>query len=722
MRCINIFITVTLFLSAAAGLWANEAVEIPLIDTPPVIDGKLDDPVWADAVRFERFITFKPDYGKEPTEKTVIYVCSDRENFYFAARCFEKDASKIMGTVTRRDNIFGEDFMAFNIDTFYDLQSSYAFVVNPLGIQGDGMADADGNLDGSQDMVWYSKGTIDDKGYTVELKIPYKSIRFPLKKEVKMGLWVVRQIVRTSEYDSFPEIHPDRGAILGQSQPILVKNMKYKRIGEILPAVTHSRTRSRQEGQWAAETTQTDFSLTGKLGITPSLVLDATYNPDFSQVETDAGQVDINLRYSLYYQEKRPFFLEGMEAFRLAGNTEEAPLTAVVHTRTIIDPLLGFKLSGKIGGKDSMAAIFALDEPLGDTGDNGGAETHRAVFGIFRFRHVLKKDAYIGGFYTGRDVSGSYNRTAGIDGRFRLSKYAAAEYHLLGSLTRREGEEKTYGHALGLRYYYGSRKVNLDVGLQDISPDFQVDTGFLTRQGVTRLAVFGMYSFYPKSKLFQRIEPFYWSYHLLDKESNLVETVNLFTFRLNMARSSMFRLDLLFGNEVYAGRRFDIGGFGFQGNSQITRHLFIQIFYRRTGGVFYDPDHPFPGKANRASFSLSFQPTEKFTTSLDLTYSDFFRESDSQKEYDYTILRSRTTFQLNKYLFFRGIAEYNTYRETLNLDALASFTYIPGTVVHVGYGAIREKTQWDGGQYIPADRFMETHRAFFFKVSYLWRL
>jgi len=143
MRCIIIFIIVTLFLSAAAGLWAKEAVEIPLIDTPPVIDGKLDDPVWTQAVRFERFITFKPDYGREPTEKTVIYACSDRENFYFAARCFEKDASKIMGTVTRRDNIFGEDFMAFNIDTFYDLQSSYAFVVNPLGIQGDGMTDAD---------------------------------------------------------------------------------------------------------------------------------------------------------------------------------------------------------------------------------------------------------------------------------------------------------------------------------------------------------------------------------------------------------------------------------------------------------------------------------------------------------------------------------------------------------------------------------------------------
>ncbi len=717
-----IYTLTALFLIAAAGLEAKEAIEIPLIDTPPAIDGKLDDPVWATAARFERFITFKPDYGKEPTEKTVVYVCTDRENFYFAARCFEKDPSKIMGTVTRRDNIFGEDFMAFNIDTFHDLQTGYAFVVNPLGIQGDGMTDADGNLDGSQDMVWYSKGTIDDKGYTVELKIPYKSIRFPLKKKVKMGLWVVRQIVRTSEYDSFPEIHPDRGATLSQSQPILVQNMKYNRIVEILPAVTHSRTRAHQAGQWAAETTQTDFSLTGKVGITPSLVLDATYNPDFSQVEADAGQVDVNLRHALYYQEKRPFFLEGMEAFRLAGNTEDAPLGAVVHTRTIVDPLLGFKLSGKIGGKDSMAAIFALDEPLGDNGDNGGTETHRASFGIFRFRHVLKKDAYIGGFYTGREVSGEYNRVAGIDGRFRLSKYATAEYHLLGSLTRRDGEKKTGGHALGLRYNYSSRNVVLDVGLQDISPDFQVDTGFLTRKGMTRLAVFGMYIFYPKSKIFQRIEPFYWSYHLLDKESNLVETFNLLTFRINMARSSSFRFNAILANEVFAGRRFDISGIGLQVNSQITRHLFFQIFFRRMGGIFYDPDNPFPGRTNNASFSLSYQPTEKFTTSLDFNYSDFYRESDSQKEYDYTILRSRTTFQLNKYLFFRGIAEYNSYWKQLNLDVLASFTYIPGTVVHVGYGAIREKTRWNGEEYIPANRFMETHRAFFFKVSYLWRL
>ncbi|MCP5105365.1 MAG: carbohydrate binding family 9 domain-containing protein [bacterium] len=711
------------FFTGVGHLEANEAIEIPLIDTPPGIDGKLDDPVWSTAARFEKFTSFKPDYGKPSTEKTEVYLCSDRENFYFAARCYQTDASLIKGAVTRRDNMYGDDWIAFCIDTFHDRQSAYAFLVNPLGIQGDGMLDEDGDIDASHDMVWYSKGTMDEKGYTVEMKIPYKSIRFPVKEQVKMGLWLVRNIVRTSENVCYPELFPDGGAILTQAQPIIVKNMKYNRIVEVLPAFTHARSRGREEGQWAPESRVSDFSLTGKVGITPSLVLDATYNPDFSQVEADAGQVDFNLRYSLYYSEKRPFFLEGMEAFRFAGNTEDAPLLAVVHTRTIIDPVFGVKLSGKLGGKNNIAAIFALDEPLINGGNGDSTETGRAAVGIFRFRHIFTKDSYIGGFYTGREVSGGHNRVAGIDGRIRLSNYATAEYHLLGSLSRDAGEEDTVGgHALGLRYNYGSRTVILDIGLQDISRDFRVDSGFLTRRGLTRLAVFGMYRFYPKSKFFQRVEPFYWSYHLLDKESNMTESFNLFTFRVNMARSSSFRFDIMLADEVFAGRRFGRSGIGFQAGSQVTKQLFIHLFYRYSGGIYYDEENPFPGKTNRASISLEYQPTEKLNTSLDISYSDFYRKSDSGKEYDYTIFRSRTTFQLNRYLFFRGIVEYNMFWERLNLDFLASFTYIPGTVVHVGYGSVREKTRWDGNEYIPADRFMENRRAFFLKVSYLWRL
>ena len=728
-RCKNKIIIVFLLLTCIPFQgWAagnNSPVPIPLIDTPPLLDGKLDDPVWTKAARFQDFLSFKPDYGKIPSEETIVYMCSDRENFYFAARCFQKDTSRIKANVTRRDNMFSDDWVAFCVDTFNDYQSAYAFLVNPLGIQGDGMLNSNGDMDSSLDMVWYSKGMVDDKGFTVEVQVPFKSIRFPVKKEVKMNAWLVRNIVRTSENVCVPELSPEKGSTLSQFLPILVKNMKYNRIMEVLPALTHSRARAHEQGEWSKEELQTDFSLTGKLGITPSLVLDATYNPDFSQVEADAGQVDVNLRYALYYDEKRPFFLEGIEEFQFAGNTEEGPLARIVHTRTISDPVLGLKLTGKIGNKNSLAAIFAIDEPLDLNGNSDGGHS---IFGILRFRHAMRKDSYIGGFYTGKEFSDGFNRVAGVDGRFRLSNLASFEYHLLGSLSRdpveNEDKDTSTGHALGLRFLYDSRKFDMDIGLQDISREFRVDTGYLTRRGLTRLAAFGIYHFYPKSTFFQRIDPFYWSFHILDKESNLVETFNLLTFRIFMPRTSMFRLDLVAANEVYAGKRFNTSGIGVRAESQIAKQLYFHIFYRYTGSIYYDPVNPFPGRSNNFSLTLEYQPVEKFNTLLDLSYSDFYRRSDNRKEFDYTILHSRTIFQLNKYLFFRAIAEYNFYWDKLFLDALASFTYIPGTVVHIGYGSVLEKTRWNKEieAYVPDPRLQEVHRAFFFKVSYLWRL
>ncbi len=722
MQCKTYMMIVVFFAAAVFNLMAKKVIEIPLIEKAPRIDGKLDDGEWSPAVQFKEFVSYMPDYGKPASEPTVVYTFSDRENFYFAFRSFQKYPSQIKGVVTQRDKIFEDDRVAIIIDTFYDLQTAYGFVVNALGIQGDGIIDADGNLDTSHDMVWYSKGIIDDKGYTVEIRIPFKSIRFPKKKKVKMGFLLTRNIVRTSESLSFPEIFPDRGAYLSQSQPVLVKDMKYKQIIEILPGLTHSRRRFHEQGQWSGEIDHTDFSLTGKLGITPTLVLDATYNPDFSQVEADAGQIDVNLRYALFYPEKRSFFLEGMEEFRFAGNTEMAPIYAIVHTRMIMNPLFGVKLSGKITNRDSISTIFAIDEPLNDAGE---PEDYRATFGIFRLRHALSKDTYIGGFYTGKKVLGGYNQVAGIDGRFRFSQSAVGEYHLMGSLTRNSQEEDVVsGHALGVRYGYFSRSLLLDIGVQDISRDFRTDTGFLTRSGITRLGVFGMYRFYPKSKFFQRIEPLYWSFHLLDKESNLVESFNLFTLKFNMPRNSMIRLDLILANEVYAGKSFNTSGLGLEASSQVTKHLYFRIWYWHYGNVFYDPNNPYGGNTNDAVLSLKYQPTEKFSSSLDLTYRDFYRKSDSQKEFNYTILRSHTVLQANKYLFFRGIAEYNFFWKRLALDFLASFTYIPGTVVHIGYGSVWEKTCWDAasGEYIPTKHFLETGRAFFFKVSYLWRL
>jgi hypothetical protein len=172
---------------------------------------------------------------------------------------------------------------------------------------------------------------------------------------------------------------------------------------------------------------------------------------------------------------------------------------------------------------------------------------------------------------------------------------------------------------------------------------------------------------------------------------------------------------------VYAGERFGRGGAGFQAESQITKHALLNLFFRRTGSVYYDPENPYQGYGNRIGGYLQYQPMDKLSFILSLSYIDFFRDSDKQKIYDYAIIRSRNTFQINKYLFLRAILEYNSYRDRLTVDTLVSFTYIPGTVIYAGYGSAFEKLEWDGQDYLPSDNFHETKRGFFFKVSYLWR-
>ena len=700
----------------AANIYSEEILPVPPTKTAPIIDGILDDVAWKEATQFEDFKTIKPDYGKEPSQKTIAYMTYDAENLYFAFRCFDSEPNKIKTSVSSRDNMFQDDNIIIMLDTFNTMQESYGLFLNPEGIQGDAMINADGNGDASFDMVWYSKGTVDEEGYAVECRIPLQSIRFPGKETITLRVAFFRQIIRTSEQFSFPPMYADRGSLLKQSQAISVTGWKYKRVIELIPALTHNTRQSTAQGRMQTDEKNTDFSLTGKVGLTSDLTMDGTYNPDFSQVESDAGQIDINLRYELFYPEKRPFFLEGNDIFQFAGNVEEGPLSTVVHTRTIINPTFGLKLTGKLGRKSSLATIYALDDLPDDPVDS------HPDFMIARYKFALKEDSYIGGFYTGKEYGKGFNRVVGADGRFRLTQTSIADFHLFGSFTQRNGSTETSGdHALGLHFSYGTRKVIFDLGYQDISKNFHVDTGYVTRTGIRRFSAFAMYRFYPKSKFFQRIEPFYWSFHLYDTEYKMFETVNLFTLRFWLPRSTQFRVDTLLANEVFAGERFGRGGVGFQTTSQITKHVFWSLFYRYTGAVYYDSEDPYQGYGSRFGGYLQYQPTEKLSFILNVSYVDFYRDSDKKKIYDYAIIRSRNTFQINKYLFLRAILEYNSFRDRLTLDTLISFTYIPGTVIYAGYGSAFEKLEWDGFEYRESTNFHETQRGFFFKVSYLWR-
>ncbi len=691
-------------------------------NVPPAIDGRLDDAVWRDAPALSAFKTFIPDFSREPSEKTAAYMAYDAENLYFAFKCFDREPDKIKGAMANRDTIRADDFICINLDTFNDQQALSAFYVNPLGIQTDSRW-ASGKEDFSADFVWDSAGRIDADGYTVELRVPFKSIRYAGKKRVEMSIFFERRISRLSEHGSYPALDPARGYFfLTQMMPLVLEDIKQYTLLEVLPAYTYKDGAERSEGDLVGEKGVHNFHLTGKYGVTSQLILDGTWNPDFSQIEADAGQVDVNLRYDLYFPEKRPFFLEGSEMFQLAGASEADPLLAVVHTRMIVDPRVGFKLSGKVGKKDTVASIFALDEsPSGEPGYEPGGDRY-AGFAVLRYRRAVGGDGYLGAFYTGRDYAGRSNRVAGADGQLRLSKSSQLGFHGFGSWTRTGTDVAAAdGVALGLDYLYDTRNLGLSLAFYDISRDFQTDTGYLIRQGVTGIQASVSPRFYPKSRFFRKVVPNLSASVVKDLPSGLFETNDALGITALLPGNTTVQFSGRYSTEVFLDRRFDTSGGLFQLLSQVTKQLYVRGLYFLGNSIRYVSD-PYQGYGNRIMGGVTYKPSEKFDLTASLNYSDFFRRSTQEKEYGYAIWRGRLTYQMNKYLFFRAIVEYNAFRREMLTDLLASFTYIPGTVIQLGYGSIYDKVEWVEGEYREADRFLEMKRGLFFKASYLWRL
>lgn len=227
--------------------------------------------------------------------------------------------------------------------------------------------------------------------------------------------------------------------------------------------------------------------------------------------------------------------------------------------------------------------------------------------------------------------------------------------------------------------------------------------------------------FYPPSRILRRIDLNFFSSQLKDQFSDLWETENTLSLGFLLVRSSRLLLGYTYSTEVFLGQRFNTSGWNIQALGQITKQFYFRVLFRNGQAIRYE-EVPFQGKGKRATATLTYQPSEKINWTVNYTYSGLFRDSTSEKIYDYTILRTRLTYQVNKYLFFRGVVEYNSYRKQILTDFLASFTYIPGTVLQLGYGSLYHKIRWQGDDYVDSDKFLETRRGLFFKASYLWRL
>ncbi|MBC7898785.1 MAG: carbohydrate binding family 9 domain-containing protein [Saprospiraceae bacterium] len=422
------------------------------------IDGRPAEEAWKTATVFKDFYQTSPGDNIAPSKPTEVMVMYDEMHLYVAFKCWdEKD--KIRATVAKRDNIFGEDNVRMWLDTFDDQRRAYVLGFNPLGIQADGIYTEGQGSDFSVDIVMESKGIIEDWGWSVEVKIPFKSLRYSAGKGRMWGFNAARNIDRfNDEFDQWlPDDRNVSGFLIKHGKITGLDEIKYERTLEIVPSITVSETgrrvrtipRSRTNnpylpsildpGRFVNEGLKQDIGLTLKYTVSPNITLDAAVNPDFAEIEADAPVVTANQRFPIFFQEKRPFFLEGADIF-------QSPLR-VFDSRQIVDPDFATKLTGKVG-KNSFGFLVASDKAPGnfDEEDRNDISVRprfqeffdkSALYAILRVKRDFGKENNIGFFATYRSFPEQRNLLAGVDGRMKLNPRLTSQFQVVGTNSRR---------------------------------------------------------------------------------------------------------------------------------------------------------------------------------------------------------------------------------------------------------------------------------------------
>jgi hypothetical protein len=405
--------------------------------TPPVIDGALDDEAWQQPpLPTGEFLSYDPGHGDTIPQKTTVWFAYDTNYLYVAFKCDDPEPSGIKTSITRRDNIFQDDWVGLSLDALGTGQVSYHMMINPSGIQLDMLNSVAGNEDLAPDWIWDSAGRVTDTGYVVELRLPLQSIRFKGGADSRMGILFWRRISRLGVSVSWPALAPGVW-VFERHASLRFDRLDPRPVREILPSVTYSRTeRLESPATFSPADNRGDVGFSAKVGLTSTITLDATVNPDFSQVESDAFQVEVNQRFPVFFGEKRPFFMEGAGIFTLAGAGGDNTLRTAVHTRRIIDPIFGAKVTGSVG-RVQFGTLTAVDEAAGRAVAPGDERVDRnRLFNIGRAQYSLGPSNYVGALVMDTTFAGSYNRVVGADFTWRVNETQRVDGFVLASRSR----------------------------------------------------------------------------------------------------------------------------------------------------------------------------------------------------------------------------------------------------------------------------------------------
>ena len=418
------------------------AYRVERATSPITIDGVLDEAAWQDAAVVDVKYETRPKENLPPDVKTETLLTYDGNHLYVGFRAHDPEPSAIRAHLLDRDRAFSDDFVGIVLDTFNDERRAFEFFVNPLGVQMDMFQDdVGGTEDDTWDAIWLSAGKINATGYAVEIAIPWSSLRFPRAEgEQTWGFDALRFYPRSQR--ARISSHPlDRNISCYLCQASKMTGFSGVTPGkniEVAPTATAARTDRRSDfpdGAYEEGDVESDLGLTVKWGITPNLTLNAAVNPDFSQVEADSAQLDVNNQFALFFPEKRPFFLEGADFF-------DTPFDAV-FTRNVADPAWGVKLTGK-EGKNGLGVFASRDDRtnLLIPGSNGSAATSldfETSDAVLRYRRDFGSSSALGVLYTGREGDGYQNHLAGIDGRYLFRGTSSFRGQFLRSRTEYPG-------------------------------------------------------------------------------------------------------------------------------------------------------------------------------------------------------------------------------------------------------------------------------------------
>ena len=770
---------------------ANQVqVRPPRLDeTGMITDGRLDEPQWAEAARLTGFSQFSPNDGIAADDSTEVLVWYSATAIHFGIRAFESHGAP-RATLADRDKISADDNIQLLLGTFNDGRQATVFAVNPLGVQADGtivesnQARSSGFVgstlardpaDLSADYVFDSKGVLTSSGYVVEVRIPFKSLKYQSSDVQNWGLNIVRTIQHSGHEDSWTPARRSGLSFLAQSGALEgLTDLRRGLVLDVNPELTQRTSGaaplpSASRGR-TYDARRPEIGANARWGLTNNLTLSGTINPDFSQIESDAGQFSFDPRSALFFAEKRPFFLEGTEQF--------ATPHSLIYTRRVIQPLGAAKLTGRMA-QTSIALLSAVDDA---TGSVSGRDN--PVFNLLRVQRDLGTSSKLGVAYTDRVDAGNYNRVADVDGSYLFGGVYSFQGQYAQSFTQQGATnlEAPLWHA-GINR--NGKHVAFTYALDGVHEDFRALSGFIQRGGIVTGAADQRITFFgAPGALFEAVtfNPGYftnWRYQSFVHQGDAIEkkahvNVNA-TLRGGWNVGSGYFVEVFgFDPALYAsyrvqgvnGETLPFVGTPRIGNSEPYLSVATPAGRRLSANAFYlyGRDENFYEWATSsiviATYGVTARPTDKIRVNATYNLQSYNRRSDGSIVGNNRIPRLKMEYQIARPIFVRLVGEFDSfYRDALRDesttgrpiiapdacnnyvvgvtrgcqntkfrgDFLFSYQPNPGTVLFLGYGSGYADTRTSSRPFeFPSSfgfkGYNRTDDALFLKGSYLFRL